>query len=85
DPIDSSVSTNQGVRLQFNDESGIIYRLSGTGTSGATLRVYLQQLETNAALHAQNPSDVLKPLGLLAASYARIEHYTGLTKPSAII
>ena len=85
DPIDSSVSTNQGVRLQFNDESRVIYRLSGTGTSGATLRVYLQQLETNAALHAQNPSDVLKPLGLLAASYARIEHYTGLTKPSAII
>ena len=47
DPIDSSVSANQGVRVIFTDGSRIIFRLSGTGTQGATLRVYLEKYESN--------------------------------------
>jgi phosphoglucomutase len=44
DPVDGSVSTKQGVRVMFSDGSRIVYRLSGTGTDGATLRVYLERL-----------------------------------------
>jgi phosphoglucomutase len=85
DPVDQSVSRNQGIRLRFGEDSRIIYRLSGTGTSGATLRVYLQQQETDPNKHGLDPKDVLRPLGELAAHYARIEHFTGLQAPTAII
>jgi len=85
DPVDGSVSENQGVRIHFDDESRIIYRLSGTGTSGATLRVYLQQLETSADKLALDTTSVLEPLGEVAATNADIAGYTGLTAPTARI
>jgi phosphoglucomutase len=85
DPVDGSESKNQGVRIQFADGSRIIYRLSGTGTSGATLRVYLQQYETAAERLALDTTELLKPLGAIAAANARIEQHTGLTSPTARI
>jgi len=80
DPVDHSISENQGLRLAFEDGSRIVYRLSGTGTSGATLRVYLQHYEQDMKRHALDPHEVLKPAGL-----ADIERLTGLSQPTAVI
>ena len=54
DPVDGSRTTGQGIRLIFANGARIIYRLSGTGTSGATLRVYFEDYEPNAAKHGQD-------------------------------
>ncbi len=51
DPVDHSVTEHQGIRILFEDESRIVFRLSGTGTEGATLRVYLERFEADPALH----------------------------------
>ena len=51
DPVDHSRTTGQGIRLMFADQSRIVYRLSGTGTAGATLRVYIERFEPDAARH----------------------------------
>jgi len=85
DPVDQSVSENQGVRFGFEDQSRIVYRLSGTGTSGATLRVYLQHFEADTAKQSLDQTAVLEPLGQLAAGIAAVEKFTGLTKPTAVI
>jgi len=85
DPVDGSISANQGVRLQLEGGSRIIYRLSGTGTAGATLRVYLQQPEPDSGRHALDTTAVLKALGEIAAANARIAHFTGLSAPAARI
>ncbi|KAJ1495677.1 alpha-D-phosphohexomutase [Baffinella frigidus] len=55
DPIDASVSNNQGIRFLFQDGSRIIFRLSGTGVSGATIRLYLEQYETPEGLPTTPP------------------------------
>jgi phosphoglucomutase len=85
DPVDASESFRQGVRLVFSNGARIVYRLSGTGTAGATLRVYLEQHVTTAAGIARSTSDTVAPLGALAAQIARINHYTGLDAPSGMI
>ena len=53
DPVDGSVSKNQGLRIVFEDGSRIVFRLSGTGTSGSTLRVYIERYEADPARHAR--------------------------------
>jgi len=85
DPVDHSISENQGVRFSFADQSRIVYRLSGTGTSGATLRVYLQHFEADAQKQTLNQTEVLQPLGAIASHLADIERITGLSRPTAII
>ncbi len=85
DPVDDSESPRQGVRLIFANGTRIVYRLSGTGTSGATLRVYLERHVTTAADIGQSTASALTGLGRLAAQVARIEHHTGLTRPSYMI
>lgn len=85
DPVDHSVSRNQGFRIFMHGGGRIVFRLSGTGTAGATLRVYLDQLET-APERIQLPvDDVLGSLGNTAASVARIADHTGLHQPTAVI
>ena len=84
DPIDSSVSDKQGIRLLFNNGARIVYRLSGTGTEGATLRVYIEQPEKDAAKFAQDPQRSLADLIDLSASIANIESFTGRTAPDVI-
>jgi phosphoglucomutase len=85
DPVDASESAHQGVRLIFGNGSRIVYRLSGTGTTGATLRVYLERHVTSAGDIALPTSSALTPLGQLAAQIARIDHYTGLPGPTGMI
>ncbi|MCK5523547.1 MAG: alpha-D-glucose phosphate-specific phosphoglucomutase [Thiomargarita sp.] len=84
DPVDHSISQNQGMRIGFQDGSRIIYRLSGTGTEGATLRVYLEYYEEDIAKHHLDAQDALADLIKLADEIAGIKKYTGYDKPSVI-
>ncbi|EZP71460.1 Phosphoglucomutase [Sphingomonas paucimobilis] len=84
DPTDQSVSRNQGVRLLFEDGSRIVFRLSGTGTEGATLRVYIERyVGTDGDLGMQT-ADALEPLVRAAQEVADIAGYTGMDHPSVI-
>jgi phosphoglucomutase len=84
DPVDDSVSERQGVRVLFQDDSRIVYRLSGTGTEGATLRVYLEAFEPDPAKHDQDPQAVLRPLIRIADRLAGLRERTGRAAPSVI-
>jgi phosphoglucomutase len=84
DPVDHSTSQNQGIRIGFEDGARIIYRLSGTGTEGATLRVYIESFEANPAKLHQDPQLALADLIELADSLAAITDNTGRTAPTVI-
>jgi phosphoglucomutase len=84
DPVDGSVSKNQGVRIGFTDGSRIVFRLSGTGTQGATLRLYLESYEADPAKHDQDPQVALGELITLADQLAKIQELTGRDKPTVI-
>ena len=84
DPVDGSVSTHQGIRLNFTNGSRIVFRLSGTGTEGATLRVYLERYEPNVGNHALNPQTALKDLIAIAAEVAQIHTFTNRSTPTVI-
>jgi phosphoglucomutase len=84
DPIDGSLSTHQGIRLGFTNGSRIVFRLSGTGTQGATLRVYLERYEPNAGNHKLNPQTALKNLIGIAAEVAQIHSFTARAAPTVI-
>ncbi|MDA0721307.1 MAG: alpha-D-glucose phosphate-specific phosphoglucomutase, partial [Proteobacteria bacterium] len=81
DPVDGSVSTSQGLRLHFAGGARAVLRLSGTGTSGATLRVYLEQLVTAPGDLHQDAGDVLAPLAAAVDAVAGITDRTGRTAP----
>lgn len=84
DPVDGSRTTGQGIRLLFENGARIIYRLSGTGTAGATLRVYIEKYEANPLRHDMEVQHALFDLILLSKSVAQIEKYTGRKAPSVI-
>jgi phosphoglucomutase len=84
DPIDGSRSERQGVRIGFDGGSRIVLRLSGTGTQGATLRVYLEFYEPDAAKHDQDTQEAMRPLILIARELAQIERRTGRAEPDVI-
>lgn len=84
DPVDGSSSLQQGLRILMRDGARIIYRLSGTGTEGATLRVYIEGQETDPALQNQDPQQALGELIGLASQLAGIEHYTGRSGPDLV-
>ena len=84
DPVDGSLSKNQGLRIVFEDGCRIVYRLSGTGTSGATLRVYIERFEGNPTRHGMETQAALADLILLADSLAGIRVRTGRLAPSVI-
>jgi phosphoglucomutase len=84
DPVDGSRTTGQGIRLMFEDGSRIVYRLSGTGTSGATLRVYIERYEPDASRHAIDTQEALGGLIALSRGLAEIERHTGRTEPTVI-
>ncbi|KAI9480212.1 hypothetical protein LPJ78_001214 [Coemansia sp. RSA 989] len=82
DPVDQSVSQKQGVRVIFQDTSRIIFRLSGTGSQGATVRVYIERYDDKEfALDAQT---ALKPLVNIALDISQLEKYTGRKEPTVI-
>lgn len=84
DPVDGSTSSMQGVRIGFADGSRIVLRLSGTGTVGATLRVYLERYEPTDGQHDLDTQHALAPLIGIAESLAGIKARTGRTEPSVI-
>jgi phosphoglucomutase len=85
DPVDGSESAHQGIRLVFSDGARIVYRLSGTGTAGATLRVYLERHVRSAAEIDCPTGEILAPLGHLAAALARIGEFLGAETPTGVI
>jgi phosphoglucomutase len=84
DPVDGSISNNQGIRIIFTDGSRIIFRLSGTGTEGATLRVYLEAFEADASYHHLDAQVALAELIQIALQVSELEQRTGREKPTVI-
>lgn len=84
DPVDGSTSGKQGVRIGFADGSRIVVRLSGTGTVGATLRLYLERYEPPHGQHDLDTQSALAPLISIADSVAGIKARTGRDAPSVI-
>lgn len=84
DPVDGSVSRNQGLRVLFEGGSRVVFRLSGTGTEGATLRVYLENYEpTGGNLDAETP-DMLADIAAAAEAIAGIARHTGRSAPDVV-
>jgi len=73
DPVDNSITSQQGIRILFKDESRIVFRLSGTGTEGATLRVYIERYVTNPEQHNLDTQAALAPLIQIADEVAEIK------------
>jgi len=84
DPVDGSTSRRQGVRILLRGGARIVYRLSGTGTEGATLRVYIESFETDIARQQEDPQVALREVIALAARLAEIEKFTGRAHPDVI-
>jgi phosphoglucomutase len=84
DPVDGSTSEHQGIRVLFADGARIVYRLSGTGTAGATLRVYLEAFEPDPKKHDRDPQEALRPLIAVADTIAGIKQRTGRSAPTVI-
>ena len=84
DPVDQSVSRNQGIRILFAGGSRVVFRLSGTGTSGATLRVYIERFEPDAARHGLDTQEALADLIAVAEEIAGIRDRTGRDAPTVI-
>ncbi|MER8594146.1 MULTISPECIES: alpha-D-glucose phosphate-specific phosphoglucomutase [unclassified Mesorhizobium] len=84
DPVDGSVSKNQGIRVLFEGGSRVVFRLSGTGTSGATLRLYVERYEPDKNRHDLDTQEALADLIAAADDIAGIRSHTGRAKPSVI-
>jgi phosphoglucomutase len=84
DPVDESVSQHQGIRIGFTDGSRIVFRLSGTGTQGATLRVYIESYEPDETKHNLDTQEALAPLIAVADEVAQIRSFTQREAPTVI-
>jgi phosphoglucomutase len=84
DPIDGSLSTKQGVRILFEDGSRIVFRLSGTGTEGATLRIYLEAYEPDSTKHDLDAQDALGDMIKIALTISELATRTGRDTPTVI-
>ncbi|HBI71441.1 MAG TPA: alpha-D-glucose phosphate-specific phosphoglucomutase [Massilia sp.] len=84
DPVDHSVATKQGVRIIMDDGSRIVFRLSGTGTEGATVRVYLERYEADPGRHDLETQDALSNLIAIADDVSGLRQRTGRQQPSVI-
>jgi phosphoglucomutase len=84
DPVDGSVSANQGIRVMFEGGSRVVFRLSGTGTSGATLRLYVERYEPDPERHNLDTQQALADLIVAADKIAGIRKHTGRASPSVI-
>ncbi len=84
DPVDGSISNHQGLRVIFDDGARIVYRLSGTGTSGATLRVYIERYTDDRTQLAQNTQIALADLIALADGFAELRQRTGRLEPDVV-
>ncbi|WNB75846.1 alpha-D-glucose phosphate-specific phosphoglucomutase [Methylomonas koyamae] len=84
DPVDGSVSSRQGIRIGFVNGSRIVFRLSGTGTVGATLRIYLERYERDIRKHDQDAQAALAELIDIAEQLCEVKKRTGRTEPDVI-
>jgi phosphoglucomutase len=84
DPVDGSVSTNQGLRVLFEGGSRVVFRLSGTGTEGATLRVYLERYEPADGVIDGDTTAMLQAIIDAAEAIAQIRAHTGRTAPDVV-
>lgn len=84
DPVDGSTSARQGIRIGFTDGSRIVMRLSGTGTVGATLRLYLERYEATDGRHDLETQLALEPLVVLAEELSGLRQRTGREQPTVI-
>lgn len=84
DPIDGSQAQHQGLRIGFTGGERIVFRLSGTGTEGATLRIYLEGYEPDPSRQERDPQEALAPLIAIAHELAEIESRTGRRTPDVI-
>ncbi|KAL7414482.1 hypothetical protein BDY24DRAFT_360931 [Mrakia frigida] len=84
DPIDGSVSKNQGLYVRFADGSRIVFRLSGTGSSGATVRLYVEKYSKEEGEYERDTQEGLKPLIEVALSLSKLEEFTGRKEPTVI-
>ena len=84
DSIDGSISSHQGIRIGFENGSRIVFRLSGTGTVGATLRIYIERFEADITKHDQEAQVALAFLIDLAEQLCEVKQRTGRTEPDVI-
>ncbi len=84
DPVDGSVSQKQGIRILFEDGSRIVFRLSGTGTAGATLRIYLESFDADISQHDQDAQDALAELIGIAEQISELKQRSGREQPTVI-
>lgn len=84
DPVDRSVTSRQGIRLIFVDGSRIIFRLSGTGSSGATVRLYVETYASSPFKVKYDAQEYLEPLVKIAMEISKLPEYTGRNKPTVI-
>ncbi len=84
DPVDGSLTERQGIRIAFAEDARVVFRLSGTGTAGATLRVYLERYENDPARLDLPVAEVLAPVVSAARALAEIEPRTGRAEPSVV-
>jgi len=82
DPVDGSVSEHQGIRYQFVDGSRVVFRLSGTGSVGATIRVYVERYEQKEL--SMETAAAIAPLIKIALSISKMQELTGRDKPTVI-
>jgi phosphoglucomutase len=84
DPVDKSVSSHQGIRIIMVDGSRIVFRLSGTGTEGATVRLYLERYEADPSRHELDTQEALAALIAIAEQVSELKKRTGRERPSVI-
>ncbi|CAH9095998.1 unnamed protein product [Cuscuta epithymum] len=84
DPVDGSISSHQGIRYLFEDGSRLVFRLSGTGSEGATIRLYIEQYENDSSKIGRESHDALGPLVEVALKLSKMEEFTGRSAPTVI-
>jgi phosphoglucomutase len=84
DPIDGSVSKNQGLYVRFKDGSRLVFRLSGTGSSGATIRLYIEKYSKDESEYGRDAQEGLKPLIEAGLSLSKLVEFTGRKEPTVI-
>ncbi|GMH15161.1 hypothetical protein Nepgr_017002 [Nepenthes gracilis] len=84
DPVDGSISKHQGIRYLFEDGSRLVFRLSGTGSEGATIRLYIEQYEKDPEKTGRDSQEALAPLVEVALKLSKMEEFTGRSSPTVI-
>ena len=84
DPIDKSVTKKQGIRIFFEDGSRIVFRLSGTGSSGATVRMYVDAYESEKENYFKEAGEMLRPCILVALQISKLKEFTDRDEPTVI-